>query len=154
MLYCIHVKFRLLEVKMVTKDTIIRGSKSGVETIWTMSKVILPVFFIVKVFEKIGVIAYLANLFEPLTRLFGLPGEAAVPLVLGNALNIYAALAAIEPLDLTAKHITILAVMLSFSHTLPVETAVSRSVGVNAMMIIGIRIGLAGVSGILLNVLL
>lgn len=139
---------------MITKDTFIRGGRSGVETIWTMSKVILPVFVVVRILEKIGVVAYLAVLFEPLTRLFGLPGEAAVPLVLGNTLNIYAALAAIEPLNLTPKHITILAVMISFSHTLPVETAVSRRVGVSAMMIMGIRIGIAAFAGIVLNLIL
>lgn len=139
---------------MVNKDTFLRGGKSGVETIWTMSKVILPVFFAVKILEKMNVIRFLANWFEPLTSLFGLPGEAAVPLVLGNVLNIYAALAAIEPLNLTAKHITILAVMISFSHTLPVETAVSKRVGVNPFLIMGIRLGLAGVSGVLLNLVL
>lgn len=139
---------------MITKDTFIRGSKSGIDTIWKMTKVILPVFFVVKVLEKVGIIDYLSQILEPLTQLFGLPGEAAVPLVLGNALNIYAALAAIEPLDLTVKHITILAVMLSFSHTLPVETAVSRSVGVSALMIVGIRVGLACSSGVILNLIL
>jgi len=139
---------------MITKETFIRGSKSGIETIWTMSKVILPVFFMVKILEKVGIINFLARIFEPITMLFGLPGEAAVPLVLGNVLNIYAALAAIEPLNLTVKHVTILAVMLSFSHTLPVETAVSKSVGVSAVMIIGIRVGLAVVSGIALNLII
>lgn len=139
---------------MITKETFIRGSKSGIETIWTMSKVILPVFFVVKILEKVGIISFLARIFEPITMLFGLPGEAAVPLVLGNVLNIYAALAAMEPLNLTVKHVTILAVMLSFSHTLPVETAVSKSVGVSALMIIGIRVGLAVVSGIALNLII
>jgi len=139
---------------MITKDTFVRGSKSGIETIITMSKVILPVFFVVKVLEKMNVINFIAGYLEPLTKLFGLPGEAAVPLVLGNAINIYAALAAIEPLGLSPKHVTILAVMISFSHTLPVETAVSKRVGVSAFMIIGIRLGLAAVSGIVLNLIL
>jgi len=139
---------------MITKETFIRGSKSGIETIWTMSKVILPVFFMVKILEKVGIIHFLARLFEPVMMLFGLPGEAVVPLVLGNVLNLYAALAAIEPLNLTVKHITILAVMLSFSHNLPVETAVSKSVGVNAFMIIGIRVGLAVSSGIVMNLII
>ncbi len=139
---------------MITKDTFVRGSKSGIETIITMSKVILPVFFVVKVLEKMNVINFIAGYLEPLTKLFGLPGEAAVPLVLGNAINIYAALAAIEPLGLTPKHVTILAVMISFSHTLPVETAVSKRVGVSAFMIVGIRLSLAAVSGIVLNLIL
>ncbi len=139
---------------MITRDTFVRGSKSGIETIITMSKVILPVFFVVKVLEKMNVINFIAGYLEPLTKLFGLPGEAAVPLVLGNAINIYAALAAIEPLGLTPKHVTILAVMISFSHTLPVETAVSKRVGVSAFMIVGIRLSLAAFSGIVLNLIL
>ena len=48
--------------------------------------------------------------------IFGLSGDAAIPLVLGNFLNLYAAIGAILTLDLTVKEVFIIAVMLSFSH--------------------------------------
>jgi hypothetical protein len=87
-------------------------------------------------------------------KIFGLPGEAAVVLVLGNLLNLYAGIGAIASLTLTAKQITIIAVMLSFSHSLPVETAVSKKVGVSVLAVVSTRIGLAAVSGIILNLVI
>lgn len=139
---------------MITVDTIKRGSKNGLNTVLELAKVIIPVYFIVTILRAINVLEYIATFFEPIMRLFGLPGEAAVPLVLGNVLNIYAAIGAISSITLTAKQITIIAIMLSFSHTLPVETAVSKKVGVSVMAVLTIRIGLALLSGIILNLII
>ena len=59
--------------------------------------------------------------------LLGLRGETAIPLVLGNALNLYAGIAGILSLDLTVKEVFILATMLSFSHNIFIETGVCSS---------------------------
>lgn len=81
----------------------------------------------------------------------GLPGDAAIPLVLGNVLNLYAGIGAILTLKLTVKEVFILAVMLSFSHNLLVEVTVARKVGVNAALATAVRIGLAVVSAFFLH---
>ena len=57
-------------------------------------------------------------------QLVGLPGEAALPLVLGYFLNIYAAIGAMLPLRMSIK-ITIMSVMLLLAHNLPMEAAVA-----------------------------
>ena len=59
----------------------------------------------------------------PIHGAVGLSGEAAIPLVLGNALNLFAGIAGILSLDLTVKEVFIIAVMLSFSHNIFIETA-------------------------------
>jgi hypothetical protein len=87
-------------------------------------------------------------------KLFGLPGEMAIALVMGNLLNIYAAIGVMATMALTVKQITIMSVMLSFSHTLLVETAVSKRVGVSVPVILAVRLGLAAISGIMLNILM
>jgi hypothetical protein len=46
-------------------------------------------------------------------------GEAAIPLVLANLLNLYAGIGAILSLELTIKEVFILAIMMSFSHHRP-----------------------------------
>src|SRR5690625_676589 len=84
---------------------------------------------------------------------FGLPGEAAMPLVLGNALNLYAAIGAIVSFDFTIKEVFILAIMLSFSHNLFIESTVAAKVGVNWWFISGLRLTLALVSAFLINLL-
>lgn len=86
--------------------------------------------------------------------LFGLPGEASIVLVLGNFINIYAALGAVVSITLLPKQITIIAIMLSFSHSLFVETAVAKKTGVSVPLVLVIRLSLAIISGIVLNIVL
>src|SRR5690625_6527409 len=85
--------------------------------------------------------------------LLGLSGEAAVPLVLGNALNLYAGIAAIISFDFSVKEVFILAMMLSFSHNLFIESSVASKVGVSWWLISGIRIALAIFSAFMINLL-
>lgn len=146
--------FKKWEANMISVDTIKRGSKNGLNTVLELAKVIIPVYFVVTILKATHVLDYISTVFEPVMKIFGLPGEAAVPLVLGNTLNIYAAIGAITSISLSAKQITIIAVMLSFSHTLPVETAVSKKIGVSVMVVLSVRIGLAILSGIILNIII
>ncbi len=139
---------------MVTSETIKRGTKNGINTIYELGKIIVPVYMIVTILKYTAILEYIASIFTPLMKIFGLPGEAAIILVLGNALNIYAALGAIASISLTTKQITIISVMLSFSHTLPVETAVSKKMGVSVPAVLLCRIGLAVISGIALNIIM
>jgi hypothetical protein len=63
----------------------------------------------------------------------GLPGEAAVPLVVGYVLNIYAAVGAMEALSLSSTQITVLAVAMLIGHNLIVEGAVLYRAGMNGL---------------------
>ena len=137
---------------MVTTDTIRRGLIKGLETVWILSKVIIPVYLVVTVLKHTAVLDYIAVVFRPFMQVFGLPGEAAIVLVLGGLINIYAAIGAIMSLALTTKQITILAVMISFAHNLLVETAVSTRVGVSGRLIVGFRIALAMFGGVIINI--
>lgn len=84
-------------------------------------------------------------------QIFGLPGEAAVPLVLGNLLNIYAAIGAILSLEFTVKEVFILAIMLSFSHNLLIETSVALKSGVKLWVVLSVRLGLAFFSAVIIH---
>ena len=132
-------------------STLRDGTEKGLKTTWTLAKVIVPIYIIVTILKYTPVIGWIAILFEPVMQLFGLPGEAAIAMVMGNLLNLYAGIGVMATLPLTMKQITIMAVMLSFSHSLLVETAVSKRVGVSIPMILSVRMGLAVISGILLN---
>lgn len=136
------------------KKTIINGLKSGLNTTWILAKIMIPVYFVVTILKHTFLLEYISNLFIPFMNILGLPGEAAIVLVLGNVINLYAALGAVATLTLTSKEITIIAVMLSFSHSLFMETAVAKKTGVNVAIILLIRLTLAILSGVLLNILL
>ncbi|WP_332695371.1 nucleoside recognition domain-containing protein [Halalkalibacter lacteus] len=128
-----------------------RGLFVGLLTTWTLGKIIFPITLIVTILGYTPVLEWLAKLLAPVMGWIGLPGEAAIPLVLGNVLNLYAGIGAILTMDLSVKEVFILAVMLSFSHNLFVESAVATKVGINMSVVLVVRIGLAIFSAFLIN---
>ncbi len=127
------------------------GLKSGLRTTWELGKVIFPVTLIVTVLQYTAVYDVLLSAIEPAMSWFGLPSGAAVPLLLGSLLNVYAAIGAIVAIELTVKQVFILAVMLSFSHMLPVEGAVCRRIGVSVTLVTFVRVSMALLAGMALN---
>ncbi|HLS20656.1 MAG TPA: nucleoside recognition domain-containing protein [Bacillota bacterium] len=128
-----------------------RGFLNGVNITWTLGKVIFPITLLVTILQHTPILPWVTKWLTPIMGILGLPGEAAVPLVLGNALNLYAAIGAIVTFDFTVKEVFIMAMMLSFSHNLFIESAVAARVGVSWWLISGVRIGLALISGLLIN---
>lgn len=87
-------------------------------------------------------------------KIIGLPGETSLVLVLGNLVSLYAGLGAMAGLSLTTKQATILAIMLSISHGLFLETAVVKKVGVSSTIAILTRVLLALLSAFIFNLIL
>lgn len=130
---------------------ITRGLKQGLQTTWTLGKVIFPITLIVTILQYTPVLPWVIEKLSPLMGLIGLSGEAAVPIVLGNVLNLYAGIGAIISFDFTVKEVFIMAIMLSFSHNLFIESAVASKVGVKWWIIVGVRIGLALIAASVIN---
>src|SRR5699024_6569054 len=133
------------------KGIILRGLKQGVSVSWTLGKIVFPVTILVTILRYTPVLPWIIDFLTPLMKVIGLPGEAAMPLVLGNALNLYAGIGAIVSFDFTVKEVFILAIMLSFSHNLFIESTVAAEVGVNWWFISGIRVGVALISAFVVN---
>lgn len=135
------------------KQTVIKGLQTGCLTTWKLGKVIFPITLIVTILQFTPVLPWIIRLISPIMGIFGLSGDAAIPLVIGNALNLYAGIGAILSLDLTVKEVFILAMMLSFSHNLFVESTVAVKVGVKIWVVLAVRLGLAMLAGIAVNLL-
>ncbi|OEH92300.1 hypothetical protein BFG57_02940 [Bacillus solimangrovi] len=131
---------------------VMRGVKAGLATTWTLGKVIFPITLIVSLLQYTPILLWIIEKVEPFMKWIGLSGDAAIPLVLGNFLNLYASIGAILTLDLTVKEVFILAVMLSFSHNLIIETTVAAKVGIKLWVIVIVRVGLALVSAFIINI--
>ncbi|MDF0728283.1 nucleoside recognition domain-containing protein [Cytobacillus sp. S13-E01] len=131
--------------------TLKRGFAVGLQTTWTLGKVIFPVTLIVTLLRYTPLLDWLIQVITPLMGLMGLSGEAAIPLVIGNFLNLYAAIGAILTLDLTVKEVFILAVMLSFSHNLIIESTVAAKVGIKIWIVVTVRLFLAFLSAFIIN---
>jgi len=132
-------------------STLKNGLKAGLRTTWTLGKIIFPITLLLTMLQFTPVLPFIVELVAPIMGLFGLSGDAAIPLVLGNALNLYAGIGAILSLELTVKEVFILAVMLSFSHNIFIETGVALKVGVKLWVVLVVRFGLAALSGIVIN---
>ncbi|GLI20000.1 hypothetical protein TSYNTROPHJE_18130 [Tepidanaerobacter syntrophicus] len=135
-------------------DILKRGLLSGLSVTWELSKILVPIYFIVTFLKHTPIINWFSDMFAPVMGFFGLPGEAAIVLVMGNAVNMYAAVGAMASLSLSLKEISILAIMLSFCHSLPTETALAKKIGLSGINVISVRVILAVISGIIFNVLL
>ena len=136
---------------MITKDTWKRGLADGLKTALTLLKVIIPVFAVIKILEHTPVIGWISQVFDPLMRFVGLPGEAALAVVTGMLFNFYAALGIILALGLSAWQLTIMAVILSCCHELVLETAIIKKTGISAWPILGIRLFTAFAAGAVMN---
>ncbi len=100
----------------------------------------IPAYGATLVLERLGVIQWLAQLARPLMSLLGLPGDAAVPLMVGYFLNIYAAVGSMQALHLSAQQITVLAIAILIGHNLLVEGAVLHKAGMNGFAFGALRI--------------
>jgi len=136
------------------KKSIINGFKKGLDTLWKLGKIIIPVYFFVTFLHYTPILYKLSNFFEPAMKILGLPGEASLALVLGNFINLFAGVGAMLTLDLSSKQATILAIMLSFSHGQVLESAVAKKVGVSLSLVVITRLTLAFTMGVLFNMIL
>jgi len=99
------------------------------------------------------VIGWVSELFAPVMRFTGLPGEAAIAFITGALISMYAAIGIIIALPLTPWQITTLALMLNLCHELFVETAVLKKIGVVVWPIVVIRLGSAFLVGGIMNII-
>ena len=132
--------------------TLKRGILAGLQTAWKLSKFIFPITFIITILQFTPVLPWIIDFIAPIMKVFGLPGEAAIPLVLGTTLNLYSGIAGVMSLELTVKEVFTLAVMLSFAHSMFIETAVALRVGVRLWVVLCVRFSLAILGAIFINV--
>ncbi len=130
------------------------GVLSGLHTFWMLTKVMIPAYGVTLALERLGVIARLAGVARPLMQSLGLPGDAAVPLVVGYVLNIYAAVGSMQALDLTARQMTVLAIAILIGHNLVVEGAVLHKAGMNGFAFGALRIVSGLVAAMVANLLM
>ena len=98
-----------------------------------------------------NILPWFSQLISPVFNHLGLPGEAALAFVTGFFVNVYSAIAVMATLDMNARAITILAVMVLCAHNMVTETAVQKKTGSSAIRIVFIRTLSAFALGLILN---
>jgi spore maturation protein SpmB len=136
------------------KSSFLRSLKPTLKVSLLMLKVFIPLSFATLILRQFGVLDMLAPVFAPLMSLMGLPGEAAITLLVGFTNTIYGALATAAAMDLTARQITILGVILGISHSLFVETGILTSLRMSTAKIGLFRMVVGLAAGVVLNLIM
>lgn len=111
----------------------------------------VPTMTAVQILKLTGLLDLLAGLASPFMGLLRLPGEAALALITGGLVNIYAAIAVAVNIPLSAKEMTILAIMVLIAHNLIVETAVQSRAGTPAAIMLGARLAASLSAGLIFS---
>ena len=141
------------------KATVVGALRGFVADVWsvyfTLLKVMVPALIVVKLLDLIGATALLARALAPLMQLVGLPETMGIVWAAAMLTNIYTGMivfvdyAAQQPLSVA--QVTVLGSMILVAHSLPVEGAVARAVGVSWGATLALRVGGALVLGMVLN---
>jgi hypothetical protein len=126
---------------------ILPAAKHGFMIFLDLAKIVGPIYLAVALLGYTGAMAVLARAVAPVMHIFGLPGEAAVVLLTGWFLTIYAAAGALGALHLPQTAITAVGLMILLCHAIPVEWAVLHKMGARATRITIIRFLLSLVVG-------
>ena len=129
----------------------LEGTRKALKTTLLLTKIIIPVTFALVALEQLGFLVNVASVFGPMLKVFGLPGEAALPLLLGFFVNIYAAIGAIAVLTLSPREITVIAVIILTCHSLLMESPVLNFTGLRPVTSVILRMGGGLIFGFLLN---
>ncbi len=125
---------------MVTVNTFKRGLTNGIKTLLDLMKILVPVYIGVQILSISGILNIIAEIFEPILSVFGLPGETSLVMILGWFSGTYAALGALAAIELTGMQMTTIAIMLSIAHNLITEGAVVKKLGVSTFASVSLRL--------------
>ena len=130
------------------------GFRRGVDVFLQLSVIMIPVYIVTAILKLTPALDYISGLFQPLMKYIGLPGSSAIALVTGTFVNLYAAAAIVAGLDMTARQLTILALILGFSHSQIMETAIIGKMKARPYFVTPLRVLFGLFSGFVLHLLL
>jgi len=120
-------------------------------------KIMLPISILVKIGSNFGIIDILSKTLSPLMKIMGLSGEMGIVWATAMITNIYGGILVLFTMaqtnSFTVAEITIVASIILFAHSLPVELKVISETGAKPWKILSIRVLCAVIAGGCLNLL-
>lgn len=115
------------------------GHKKGWDSFAWISKILIPTSFLVTLLQWSGLLDQVAPHLNPLMGAINLPGEAALPIISGMLINLYATIAIITVIPFTLGQKTLIAIFNMICHNLIIEGIIQHKSGINAAKINLIR---------------
>lgn len=138
-------------------DYFSRILKTASQLSLTLFKLMIPIILAIEILRHFGFIDSISRLLSPVMEMVGLPGAMglvwATTMItnLYGGLVVYASLAADFPLSVA--QVSVLSLMMLIAHSLPIEAGVAKKAGVSLAATLTMRIGLAIIAAVLLNII-
>ncbi len=123
-------------------DVVKAGAKRGAATFWMLAQVMIPVFIAVYLLRQTPFFDQMAGFFRPYMGVLGLPGDAALAIIVGSLVNLYSALAVLAPLELSWQQVTVVAIFLGVSHSHPMEAAIMYKMKTRFVTVVFLRLAI------------
>jgi len=130
-----------------TLATLRTGVKKGLATYWMLMKIMIPIYIVVAALQHTPVLPAIARFFGPAMGIWHLPGDAALAMVLGHVVNLYAAVAVIAAGQWNPVAVTVAGIILGVSHNHIMEGAILRKMRAPAMVLVIMRIAIGWTLG-------
>jgi hypothetical protein len=115
------------------KNGFIAGLKSGWHSFIWMCEIVIPISFLVTLLQWSGWLDKIDFVLNPLMSFLHLPSEAALPIISGMLINIYAVIAVVTVLPFTTAQMTLIAIFSLICHNLIMEGIVQYRSGINVI---------------------
>lgn len=143
----------LLSIKQRT--ALKKSTQDWLTEVWmifsSLMKIMIPALIIVRCIDLLGWIEALGEMIQPVMILVGLPGETGLVWMAAMMGNIYTGMAVFYQLgmaeQLTLAQVSVISSMMLIAHSLPIEVAIARAVGISLWFTLLLRIGGAFVFG-------
>jgi Fe2+ transport system protein B len=98
-----------------------------------MCEIVIPISFLVTLLQWSGWLDKIDFVLNPLMGFLNLPPEAALPIISGMLINIYAVIAVVTVLPFTTAQMTLIAIFALICHNLIMEGIVQYRSGINVI---------------------
>jgi hypothetical protein len=122
------------------KNNFYTGIKKGFHAFTWIAEIVIPVSCLVTLLQWTGWLNRLDFIMTPLMSTLHLPPEAALPIISGTLINLYAGIAAITALPFTMGQMTLMSIFILIAHSLILEGVIQHKSGLNATKAAIIRI--------------
>jgi hypothetical protein len=113
------------------RESAVSGIQRGLRSFLWVMKILLPVSLLTAALEWSGWLYRVDYPFEFLMNWIGLPGTAAVPLLVAMITGIYGGIAAMSVLPFTPEQMTLMAIFMMICHSLIQEGIIQGKSGLN-----------------------
>jgi hypothetical protein len=132
--------------RLCLREGFFSGIRKGLKGFLWALKIIVPISFLTAILNWSGVIQQLDSFIQPLMRYLGLPGMAALPLLVGFVAGIYSGVAALVILPFTQAQMTLAAIYMMMAHNLIQETVIQAKSGLRPFKAVLFRLAAASIT--------